>query len=117
MRLCQFVFVWTAYLLSLSLSLPLAPQGEDPVDVFRTKVKPILEQSCFPCHTGTAMGGLRIDSREHLLKGGKSGPAVVPGRPAESLLYQAITHTHPRLKMPTQGKLAPEQVAALRMWI
>ena len=115
MRLCLFVFVWTAYL--LSLSLPVAPQGEDPVDVFRTKVKPILEQSCFPCHTGTAMGGLRIDSREHLLEGGKSGPAVVPGRPAESLLYQAITHTHPRLKMPPQGKLAPEQVAALRLWI
>jgi mono/diheme cytochrome c family protein len=114
MRLRLFVAsVWIACW--LSLPLPATPQ--DPVDAFRTQVKPILEQSCFPCHTDMAMGGLRIDSREHLLKGGKSGPAVVPGRPAESLLYQAITHSHPSLKMPPQGKLTPEQVAALRAWI
>src|SRR5262245_11393909 len=100
LRLCLFIAsVWTACW--LSLPLPAAPQ--DPVDAFRTQVKPILEQSCFPCHTDMAMGGLRIDSREHLLKGGNSGPAVVPGRPAESLLYQAISHTHTRLKMPPEG--------------
>src|SRR5262245_10274348 len=115
MRLWLFAFFWIACL--LLLPLPAALQGEDPVDTFRTQVKPILEQNCFSCHTDTAMGGLRIDSREHLLKGGNSGPAVVPGRPAESLLYQAITHTHTRLKMPPQGKLAPEQIATLRVWI
>lgn len=115
MRLCLFAFIWIACL--LSLPLPAALQGEDPVHLFRTQVRQILEQNCFSCHTDMAMGGLRIDSRKHLLKGGNSGPAVVPGRPAESLLYQAITHKHPRLKMPPQGKLAPEQVAALRAWI
>ncbi|MCI0662066.1 MAG: PSD1 and planctomycete cytochrome C domain-containing protein [Acidobacteria bacterium] len=115
MRLCLFAFFWIACL--LSLPLPAALQGEDPVGAFRTQVKPILEQNCFSCHTDTAMGGLRIDSREHLLKGGNSGPAVVPGRPAESILYQAITHTHTSLKMPPQGKLAPDQIAALRVWI
>jgi mono/diheme cytochrome c family protein len=115
MRLCLFAFVWIACL--ISLPFPAALQGEDPVQIFRTRVKPILEQNCFSCHSDMAMGGLRIDAREHLLKGGNSGPAVVPGRPAESLLYQVITHKHPRLKMPPQGKLAPEQIAILRVWI
>jgi cytochrome c553 len=63
------------------------------------------------------MGGLQLDSREHLLKGGNSGPAIVPGKPDESLLIRAVAHTHERLKMPPQGKLSDEQVADLKTWV
>ena len=63
------------------------------------------------------MGGLRLDSREAILKGGKSGPAIVEGKSDDSLLIQAVTHTHERLKMPPSGKLSDSDVAALRSWI
>ena len=56
-------------------------------------------------------------SREGLLKGGKSGPAVVPGKAADSLLIAAIERTHPRLKMPPQGALKTEEVADIRKWV
>jgi hypothetical protein len=86
-------------------------------DFFEMRVRPILAQNCFACHTKSALGGLRLDSREGLLKGGKSGPAVVPGKAANSLLIAAIERTHPRLKMPPQGALKTEEVADLRKWV
>ena len=58
-----------------------------------------------------------LDSRENLIKGGKSGLAVVPGKPDESLLMQAVRRTHVRLKMPPVGALAPAEVDALAEWI
>ncbi|MBO0862649.1 MAG: PSD1 domain-containing protein [Chloracidobacterium sp.] len=115
MKLLAFALFWIACLLMAPPRAAL--QGENPVEVFRKQVRPILEQNCFPCHTDLARGGLRLDSREQLLKGGKSGPPIVPGRPAESLLYQAITHTHPSLKMPPQGKLSAEEIAVIGKWI
>ena len=63
------------------------------------------------------MGGLRLDSGAAILKGGKSGPAVVPGQPEGSLLIQAVSHTHARLRMPPQGKLTAEQIATLSGWV
>ena len=63
------------------------------------------------------MGGLRLDSREGVLKGGKSGPAAVEGKSADSLLIQAVTHSHEKLKMPPSGKLPEADIAVLRSWI
>lgn len=63
------------------------------------------------------MGGLRLDRRDSILRGGKSGPAVTPGRPDDSLLYQVVAHRHERLKMPPQGKLKPAEIEAIRTWI
>ena len=60
-------------------------------------------------------GGLRLDSLEAILKGGESGPAVVPGKPEESLLVSAINYAGP--EMPPDGKLAPEKVAVLTRWV
>lgn len=84
---------------------------------FESKVRPLLAKNCYGCHTQTALGGLRLDSGEAALKGGKSGPAIVPGKPAESLLMQAVTHRHERLKMPPSGKLADADIAVLTEWI
>ena len=63
------------------------------------------------------MAGLRLDSRAGAVTGGKSGPAIVPGKPDDSLLVQAVAHTHARLKMPPAGKLEPHEVENLRQWV
>src|SRR4051794_21249719 len=84
---------------------------------FEMQVRPLLAKNCFACHTESAMGGLRLDSRESILKGGKSGPAVTPGNSGESLLIQAVTHKHARLKMPPSGKLGEADIQVLTSWI
>jgi len=86
-------------------------------DFFENSIRPLLVKNCHACHTSSRMGGLELDSREHLLKGGNSGPAVLPGKPDESLLIQAVRRTHPRLKMPPQAPLRPDEVAALELWV
>src|ERR1700676_442584 len=67
--------------------------------LFETSVRPVLAANCYDCHTDERMGGLRLDSREALLKGGKSGPAIVPGDPDKSLLIEAVRQAK-ALKMP-----------------
>src|SRR3954447_11431548 len=89
-----------------------AARAEDPEAAFETRVRPVLAGTCFPCHGGRkTSGGLRVDSREALIKGGNSGPAVVPGEPAVSRLVQAVRHSDADLKMPPGGKL-PDDVTA-----
>jgi mono/diheme cytochrome c family protein len=85
-------------------------------DFFENKIRPILADNCYDCHTAAEMGGLRVDSRERLLQGGKSGPALMPGDPDKSLLIQAIRQTGD-LKMPKGGKLKPAEVQALVDWV
>ncbi len=85
-------------------------------DAFELRVRPVLATACYSCHTESAMGGLQLDSREHLLKGGKSGPAIVPGDPDASKLIQAIRYNGAR-KMPPSGKLKPEEIASLEAWV
>jgi len=76
---------------------------------FEKKIRPVLVGKCVECHSGgknKLKGGLALDSTAGLLKGGDSGPTVVPGQPAESLLIKAIWHADPDLKMPPKKKLA-----------
>ncbi|HSB08844.1 MAG TPA: PSD1 and planctomycete cytochrome C domain-containing protein [Blastocatellia bacterium] len=95
-------------------SWPVWSQNKE--DYFEAKVRPILATECFSCHTDSQLGGLRLDSREAMLRGGKSGPAIVPGDPEKSLLVTAIRQTG-TLKMPKGGKLAPDQIEAIAQWI
>ena len=90
------------------------PQNRE--DFFETKVRPILATECFSCHTDSQLGGLRMDSREAMLRGGKSGPAIVPGEPDKSLLVIALRQTG-ELKMPKGGKLPPAQIDAIADWV
>src|SRR3989449_11438672 len=96
----------------------LPPLATHTVD-FAKEIKPILEASCVKCHgRGKDKGGLRIDTRETLLKGGDSGPAVVPGKSAESLLIALVQGFDPDSVMPKKGsRLTVEQVGVLRAWI
>ncbi len=98
---------------------PAAPaaSAEDNTQFFTQKVRPVLAQSCFRCHTTEASGGLRLDSHGAILKGGDSGPAIVPGDPDKSLLLAAIRHTG-ELKMPPKGdKLADGDIANIAEWV
>jgi mono/diheme cytochrome c family protein len=91
--------------------------ADSPADFFETKVRPVLARNCFSCHTQSKLGGLSMTSREDLLKGGKSGPAISTTDPGSSLLLQAITHQHERLKMPPSGKLDDASISAIQSWI
>ncbi|WP_031500477.1 PSD1 and planctomycete cytochrome C domain-containing protein [Bryobacter aggregatus] len=94
-----------------------AQDKRELVEQFEMKVRPILAKSCYGCHTQAAMGGLRMDSREGLLQGGKSGAAVVEGKPEASLLIQAIEQTHDKLKMPPSGKLPQTEIDLIAKWV
>ena len=82
-------------------------------EFFEAKVRPVLAANCYDCHAEASMGGLRLDSREAMLKGGRSGPAIVPGDPDKSLLIQAVRQTSEKLKMPKGGRLKPDEIEAL----
>ncbi|MBI3667970.1 MAG: PSD1 domain-containing protein [Acidobacteria bacterium] len=105
-----------------SLALLLTPAlcadtPADPREFFEMRIRPLLANNCFACHTVSRMGGLEMTSRESFLKGGNSGPAIVPGNPEQSLLIQAVSHTHERLKMPPQGNLKDTEIADLVAWV
>jgi hypothetical protein len=85
---------------------------------FTDKVRPLLESRCISCHgPDKVKGNLRMDSRAALLKGGDAGPALVPGKPSESLLLQAVLHTRKDLEMPPKEKLTAADIAVLERWI
>jgi hypothetical protein len=86
-------------------------------EYFETSVRPVLAANCYDCHTDEQMGGLRLDSREGLLKGGRTGPAIAPGDPDKSLLIQAVRQTRDTLKMPKGGRLRPAEIDALTEWV
>jgi hypothetical protein len=97
---------------------PDGPAREAAETLFELKVRPVLTGTCFKCHGGKkTSGGLRVDSREALLKGGDNGPAIVPGDPQGSLLVQAIRHEHDAIKMPPDKRLRDDVVADFAAWI
>src|SRR5437764_15068891 len=86
--------------------------ADDAETFFETKIRPVLAETCLKCHGGKKVSnGLRVDSRESLLKGGEHGSAIVPGDPDKSLLIQAIRHEHAEIKMPPDKNL-PDAVIA-----
>jgi mono/diheme cytochrome c family protein len=92
----------------------IAPEA---AEFFESKIRPVLIENCISCHGKEAqIAGLRLDSREALLKGGESGTALVPGDPENSLLIQVIRHTG-KIKMPQGGKLKDEEIANLTAWV
>ena len=90
-------------------------------DLFEAKIRPVLVGTCFRCHGDTKTGGgLRVDSRESLLTGGESGPAIAPGKPDASLLVQAIQRQSDDVSAmpPEKDKaLRADQVADFKAWI
>ena len=104
----------------ITVSFSAAQTGDSAKETgefFETHVRPVLAKNCFACHTNSRMGGLQLDSRDHLLKGGNDGPVVVPGKPDQSVLIQAVRQTHERFKMPPGAKLKQEEIDDLAAWV
>src|SRR5438874_2377090 len=91
------------------------------VEFFERRIRPIFVENCYKCHSAEAekiKGSFLLDTREGLLKGGETGPAIVPGEPEKSLLIKAVRYTDENLQMPPKNKkLAPDQIADLEAWI
>ncbi len=116
----SMVFAWLGRPVSAQIpaSAGQAPPDSEQAEFFETTIRPLLAANCHACHgaqVDTPFGGLRLDSREGLLAGGDSGPAIVPGRPAESALVQRL-HGRPML-MPPTGPLAVEDISAVTRWV
>ena len=119
---------WFLFIVSLAY-LPFCTNGysqEEPefdaagLKFFESKIRPLLIQHCYECHSSDAdeyEGGLSVESREALLKGGDSGAAIVPFKPAESWLMAAIEYSDDFYQMPPESKLPPEVIAVFKKWI
>ena len=90
------------------------------LEFFEKRVRPILVEQCYKCHSAKSKklkGGLRLDYRAGVLKGGDSGPAVQPGKPDMSRLVEAINYGNIDLEMPPSGKLSAAAIADLTEWV
>ena len=104
--------------MAASAAEPTAPQRKPraQAEFFETHIRPVLVEQCVSCHGPQKQeSGLRLDSREALFKGGAEGAAVVPGRPEESLLIEALRHEG--LEMPPEQKLDDAVIADFETWV
>ena len=87
------------------------------LELFERHVRPLLVEQCQSCHGGKKQeSGLRLDSREAMIRGGDNGPAIVPGKIDEGLLIEAVRRSG-SIQMPPEGKLTEPQIASLAAWI
>ncbi len=109
----------SAMVVMASLFLLRSAFGDDtPETFFELKVRPVLVTNCLPCHGGKKTNsGLKVDSRDALLRGGDRGPAIVPGEPGKSLLITAIRRIDDDLEMPPDRALPEESTKALTEWV
>ena len=96
------------------------PPAAEGIRFFESKIRPALVTHCYECHStesGKVRGGLKVDSRDALLRGGDSGPAVVAKSLDESVLYQALLYHDDGWQMPPKGKLPQATIDDFRRWI
>ena len=94
--------------------------SREQIEFYEKQVQPILTENCFKCHSHQAekiKGSFVLDSRDGLLEGGDTGPAIVPGDPEKSLLIRAVRHVDEDLQMPPKKKLSDVQIALLAQWV
>jgi hypothetical protein len=108
-----------AVLLPAVLLMPArAATPEEGVAFFEKRIRPLLAEHCFECHGAKkSKGGLRLDSRDGWAKGGDSGPALVPGKPDDSLLIKGVRHWDKDFKMPPDERLSQTKIADLIEWV
>ena len=117
LALAGLFFNFSFLILNCSSAAELTAQQ---TQFFENKIRPLLSQQCYKCHSLTSekvKGGLLLDSREATLKGGDTGPAVVPGKLDQSLLIKAVRYDDADLQMPPKKQLTEEQIADLETWV
>src|SRR5271156_931197 len=106
--------------MAAALLLAGTARGEE-FEFFEKNVRPVLVESCYPCHSaasGKRKVGLLLDTRQGILSGGDSGPAIVPLDPDNSLLIKAVRYSDKELQMPPKDKRLPQaQIEALTQWV
>lgn len=113
MRQRCVLLVWLALAALASAQTPA-------IEYFEKSVRPLLDAHCMECHGANEKkirGGLRLTSRAEMLKGGDTGPAIVPGKATDSLLIKGLSHTDDDLKMPPKGRLTDRDIAILIKWV
>ncbi|MBL6763526.1 MAG: DUF1553 domain-containing protein [Verrucomicrobiae bacterium] len=105
-------------------SAPVSAQQEQPLspqdlEFFEAKIRPALIEHCYDCHSAESKvkGGLQVDGKVALLKGGTSGAAIIPRQPSKSLFVKAIRYTDSDMQMPPDGKLPDSVIADFEEWI
>ena len=118
------LFVVLLPVIIVASSLGASAGNELPeLEFFETRIRPLLVENCFKCHSeeanqrGKLKAGLYLDSREGLLRGGDSGAALVAGNPDQSLIIEAIHYRNEDMSMPPAGKLDGEQIRHLTKWV
>ena len=107
-------------LLLAAVSVRAADFSPEGIEFFEKKIRPVLADRCYKCHSASSeklKGGLHLDSRDGMLKGGDTRASIVPGDPEKSLLVEAIRYRNSDLQMPPKGKLSEDQIAAFTDWI
>jgi hypothetical protein len=117
----KYCVLLVAVILPMCAQKPGEAPGPSPgVELFEEKIRPVLAAKCYACHASNLaapMGGLVLDTKSGLGKGGTDGPVVIAGKPAESLLLQALRYTDRKLQMPPSGKLPDNVIADFERWI
>lgn len=113
---------WLSLILAVAaLHRPARAESDSAkVEFFEQRIRPVLVDQCYRCHSAEServRGGLLLDSRDAMLRGGETGPAIEPGAPDRSLLVRAIAYQDPDLQMPPRNRLDDEVVAHFRRWI
>jgi hypothetical protein len=107
-------------ILLTALPVVAAEFASADLEFFEKKIRPVLAKHCYKCHSAKSKklkGGLRLDHRAGVLKGGDSGAAIVSGKPEQSRLIEAIGYDNVDLEMPPRGKLTAAQIADLTEWV
>ncbi len=116
--LCAGIAAFT--LGELRAATPPEASSSEGIEFFEKKIRPVLTEQCLKCHGGDSekvKGGLRLDTRANILKGGETGPAAVVGDVQKSLLIEAVRYGDEDLQMPPKHRLDPSQVADLEQWV
>ncbi|MBL9130522.1 MAG: hypothetical protein JNG86_04935, partial [Verrucomicrobiaceae bacterium] len=113
-RLFIFSLCWSGFAVAVESAFP-----PDQIEFFEKNVRPVLAERCYDCHGAHKhQNGLRLDSRDAVIRGSDYGKVVEPGNPSASKLIKAVKHTAGVEAMPKKGdKLTDTQIAALEKWI
>jgi cytochrome c len=122
LRFCAGLGIVAIALTCLDLGHVGAQDDASKPEFYVTRVKPIFDANCGRCHEGTNhRGGLNLDTRESILKGGHDGSVLTPGDPAKSLLVRLIRHegpaNDPMPMPPKKPKLSDEDIAVVERWV
>ncbi|MDP7250417.1 MAG: PSD1 and planctomycete cytochrome C domain-containing protein [Planctomycetota bacterium] len=114
-----FLLVHCSLLLAFHAFTVAEPTAQD-IEFFETRIRPLFAEHCFKCHSTKAKklkGGLYLDSHAGVLKGGDTGPILVPGEPDKSRIIEAVRYNNPDLQMPAKSKLPDKAIGDLVEWV